>query len=121
MEKRCQKRHHTFGIRNDRSKNSLEIPTEQKNVEDELEQLWRPLTIIQEDQPTQERVAPLTCNSEFKRQIMVELRTVSFNTKRDNASERSTMRAMSKKEFRRTSGMAGKLINGSVVDIYGHL
>lgn len=44
----------------------------------------------------------MTCNSEFKRQMMVELRTMSFNTERDNASERSRMRVMDEKEFRRT-------------------
>lgn len=82
MEKRCQNRHHTVGVRNVRSKNSLEKPTEQKSVEDELEPLWKPPTIIQEDQATQERVAPLTCNSEFKRQMMMELRTVSSKHKK---------------------------------------
>lgn len=60
----------------------MEKPTEQKSVEDELEPLWKPPTIIQEDQPTQERVAPLTCNSEFKRQMMMELRTVSSKHKK---------------------------------------
>lgn len=74
----------------------MEIPTKQKNVGDELEPLP---PIIQEDQPIQGRVAALTYNREFKRQMMVKLRAVSFNTKRDSALERSRMRTMEKRSL----------------------
>lgn len=42
-------------------------------------------------------VAALTCNSDSKGQVLVELRKVSFKKERDNASER--MIAVDKKEL----------------------
>lgn len=42
-------------------------------------------------------VVALTCNSDSKGQVLVELRKVSFKKERDNASER--MMAVDKKEL----------------------